>query len=72
MKLLWMIVSGVCIAAAAFLLIRGELNIAFVFAVLGIVAWFLNYRMQMKAIIDTADSERSMNEVNEREELDGN
>ena len=59
MKLFWMILSGVCILAAAFFLLRGELNTAFVIATLGIVAWFLNYRIQMKAIVDAADREQS-------------
>jgi hypothetical protein len=53
-----MILSGVCILAAAFFLLRGELNTAFVIATLGIVAWFLNYRIQLKAIVDAADREQ--------------
>jgi preprotein translocase subunit SecF len=48
--------------AAAFFLLRGELNTAFVIAVLGIVAWFLNYRIQMKAITTAADLEQRNNE----------
>ncbi len=57
-----MIVSGICIVAAAFFLLRGELNTAFVIATLGILAWFLNYRIQMKAITTAADLEKSNNE----------
>jgi hypothetical protein len=57
-----MIVSGICIVAAAFFLLRGELNTAFVIATLGIVAWFFNYRIQMKAIITAADLEQSKQE----------
>jgi len=53
-----MIVSGICIVTAGFFLPRGELNTAFVVATLGIVAWFLNYRIQMKAITTAADMER--------------
>ena len=59
-----MIVTGVCILAAAFFLLRGELNTAFVIATLGIVAWFLSYRIQMKAIVDAADREQSNGEEN--------
>ena len=51
--------------AAAFFLLRGELNTAFVIATLGIVAWFFNYRIQMKAIADAADREQSNWEDNE-------
>ncbi len=57
-----MILSGICIVAAAFFLLRGELNTAFVIATLGIVSWFLNYRIQMKAITTTADREQRYNE----------
>ena len=53
-----MILSGVCILVAAFFILRGDLNTAFVIATLGIVAWFLNYRIQLKAIVDAADRER--------------
>jgi hypothetical protein len=56
-KLFWMIVAGVCIVAAAFFLLRRDFNTAFVIAALGMVAWFLNYRAQMKAIIAAADLE---------------
>jgi len=41
-----MIAAGVCIVAAVVLLWRGDFNAAFVAAVLGLVAWFLNYRLQ--------------------------
>lgn len=57
-----MIVSGICIVTAGFFLLRGELNTAFVVATLGIVAWFLNYRIQMKAITTAADLERRKEE----------
>ena len=66
-----MIVSGICIVAAAVFLLRGELNTAFVIATLGIVAWFLNYRIQMKAIITAADLEQSkQEEMNDGEHSD--
>ena len=57
MKLFWMILAGICIVIAAFFLLRRDLNTAFVIAALGMVAWFLNYRAQMKAIIAAADLE---------------
>lgn len=67
MKLFWMILSGVCILVAAFFLLRGDLNTAFVIATVGIVAWFLNYRIRLKAIVDAADRER----INSEEDKDG-
>ena len=63
--------SGICIVAAAFFLLRGELNTAFVIATLGIVAWFFNYRIQMKAIVTAADLEQSkQEEMNDGEDSD--
>ena len=46
-----MIVAGVCIVVAGVFLLRRELNTAFVIAALGLVAWFLDYRAQMKATL---------------------
>ena len=51
-----MIVAGVCIVVAGVFLLRRELNTAFVIAALGLVAWFLNYRAQMKEITTKADA----------------
>jgi len=56
-----------CIAAAAGLMLLGNLATAFVIATIGMVAWFLNYRMQMKEVAEAADLER---EKLETEDLD--
>jgi hypothetical protein len=66
MKLFWMIVAGVCIVVAGFFLLRRDLDTAFVIAALGMCAWLLNYRAQMKAITAAADLE----EENKRDELE--
>jgi UPF0716 family protein affecting phage T7 exclusion len=52
-----MILAGVCIVVAGVFLLRRDLSTAFVIAVLGLVAWFLNYRAQMKEVISAADLE---------------
>ena len=57
MKVFWMIAAGVCIAVAAFFLVRRDFNTAFVVAALGMIFWFLNYRAQMKEVIAAADAE---------------
>ena len=57
MKVFWMIAAGVCIAVAAFFLVRRDFNTAFVIAALGMIFWFLNYRAQMKEVIAAADAE---------------
>ena len=41
--------------------LRGKLEAAFVIAALGIVAWFLNYRLQMKDVIAAAESKEANN-----------
>ena len=57
MKVFWMIVAGICIAVAAFFMVRRDFNTAFVVAALGMICWFLNYRAQMKEVIAAADAE---------------
>ncbi|MDQ1729091.1 MAG: hypothetical protein QOD33_1216 [Pyrinomonadaceae bacterium] len=65
MKLFWLIVAGVCIVVAAVFLLRNDLNTAFVIATLGMVAWLLNYRAQMKDVIAAAE----LQEDNEGDEV---
>lgn len=48
MKLFWMVVAGAGIVVAAFFLLRRDFDKAFVIAALGMVAWFLNYRAQVR------------------------
>ena len=60
-----MILAGTCILVAAFFLVRRNLDAAFVSAAIGLVAWFLNYRAQMKAIVAAADLQESSNEKEE-------
>ena len=67
MKVFWMIAAGVCIAVAAFFLVRRDFNTAFVVAALGMIFWFLNYRAQMKDVIAAVDAENDKGE-----ELDEN
>ncbi len=57
-KRLWMIVSWVCFTIGVTFLYRGDLDKAFIAGVIGCVAWFLSYRMQMKELV-TLDDEQS-------------
>ena len=63
-----MVTAAVCIVIAAALMWRRDFNTAFVIAVVGVVAWFLNYRIQMKRITAAADAERDreMEETDEQ------
>ena len=51
MKLFWMIVAGLAIVVAGYFLLRRDFDTAFVIAAVGMVAWFLNYRAQLKHIV---------------------
>ena len=68
MKLLWLIVAGVCILVAAYFLWRRDFDTAFVIAALGAVAWFLNYRAQLKEITAAADALENDEEINDDSE----
>ena len=50
-----MIVAAVAIVMAGVFLWRRDFDTAFVVAAVGMVAWFLNYRAQMKEITAAAD-----------------
>jgi hypothetical protein len=58
-KLFWMAVAGICIVAALVLLARQRLDAAFVVGTLGVVAWFLSYRIRMKSIIAANDIQQT-------------
>jgi hypothetical protein len=53
-----MILAGICIVAAAILLILRRLDAAFVVAALGMVAWFLNYRAQLKQVVISNETQQ--------------
>ncbi len=50
-----MTVAAVAMVGAGFFLLRRDFDKAFVVAALGAVAWFLNYRVQMREITAAAD-----------------
>jgi hypothetical protein len=56
-----MILAGIGIVVAGFFLLRRDFDTAFVIAALGMVAWFLNYRAQMKEVTAAADVEKKNN-----------
>ena len=51
MRVLWVSLSAIFAVAAVVFLIRQRFDAAFLSATLAGVAWFLNYRVQMKRII---------------------
>lgn len=69
MKLFWLIVAGGCVAVAAVFLLKGDFDRAFVVAAAGMVAWFLNYRMQIRDKLAAMDAAQEENvEVNDLDE----
>jgi hypothetical protein len=48
MKLFLMVISVVSMVAAGVALWRQQLNVAFVVATIGVLAWFLRYRSDLK------------------------
>jgi hypothetical protein len=56
-----MILAGIGIVVAGFFLLRRDFDTAFVIAALGMVAWSLNYRAQMKEAMAAADLEEKNN-----------
>lgn len=56
MKTLWLALAGCCIAVAAVLMVLGRFDGAFVVAVVGMVAWFLNYRAQVTTSLHADDA----------------
>lgn len=58
MKTLWLIVAVTLAMVAVVFMWRGNFDAAFVAAVLGVVAWFLNYRTQARAFIAARDAEQ--------------
>ncbi len=65
----WTIAAVVLLLIAAVFLLRENYNAAFVAAALGAVAWFMNYRSQLRStIIEPAETD----EVEEAESEDRN
>jgi hypothetical protein len=59
---IWIIIAAFFAVAAGMLLWRNNLPAAFVTATLGAVAWFLSYRVQMRAKIAAAEEESNRRE----------
>jgi hypothetical protein len=56
------IVSGLLLLIALVLLWRNNLSVAFVIATLGVVAWFLSYRTQLRAKIAAPEAPGERND----------
>lgn len=68
MKRVWIILAGVFAGIAIVLFVRGDYDKAFISAALGSVAWFLSYRVQMRALIPENDPEEEIEDELESDE----
>ena len=59
MKTFWLIVSAACGVVALYFAYHGSYENAFVAAALGGIAWFLNYRAQLKQKLKNDEEEDS-------------
>jgi hypothetical protein len=50
-KRVWIILAGLFAVAAVVLFLRNDFDNAFICAALGLVAWFLSYRVRMREIV---------------------
>lgn len=65
MQLFWMMVAAAAAIVAAVFLWRRDFDTAFVVAAVGAVAWFLNYRVQVRRSDVAAEAERAFQSENE-------
>lgn len=59
---LWVVIAAVCVLVAVVLFFRLNFEAAFVVAAIGAVAWFLNYRQQVKRRLGRFDNEDQTND----------
>jgi hypothetical protein len=70
MKLVWMVIAVCCLLAAAIALWRQELNAVFVIATIGVLAWFLRYRGDLKeSLTETGSPPPDDSEVDSADEI---
>lgn len=60
----WTIIAGACLIVAAVFLLRDNMTVAFVAATLGVVAWFLRLRTQLRKSMTPDESVEAEEELN--------
>jgi hypothetical protein len=58
----WTIIAGLLLIVAAVFLLRDNINVAFVAATLGLVAWFLGLRDRLRKNIVAGSSDQAQGE----------
>jgi uncharacterized membrane protein YdjX (TVP38/TMEM64 family) len=54
----WIVVSAVCGATAVYFVVRNDYDKMFIAAVVGAVAWFLSYRVQLREKLDEDETDQ--------------
>ena len=67
MKHFWLSISAVCVVAAGIALWREDVNAAFVIATVGVLAWFLRYRSEIRSELKKSENEVSIQDDHELE-----
>ena len=67
MKHFWLSVSAVCVVAAGIALWQRHVNAAFVIATVGVLAWFLRYRSEIRSELKKSENEAPINDGDELE-----
>jgi len=62
---IWIMLAAALVIVAAAFLWRNYMPAAFVTATLGAVAWFLSYRVHLRAKIDAAEQESNEQDTHE-------
>ena len=69
MKVIWTAIAGVCLVAAAIALWRQQPSVAFVIATIGLMAWFLRYRSDLKgSLVENGSRLKDDSEVESSDE----
>jgi len=69
---IWIVIAGLLVGASAVLLWLDNLSAAFVTGTLGVVAWFLSYRSQLRAGMADEESKERHDSLTDLEDTDEN
>ena len=74
MKVVWTAISGLCLVAAAVALWEWRVNATFVIATIGVLAWFLRFRSDLRSELKESlvDNERPILDDREVDSSDEN
>lgn len=57
MRTFWIVLSALCGATAVFFVVREDYEKMFIAATVGVVAWFLSYRVRLREKLDRDETD---------------